>query len=237
MWWVYLAPQNIPSAIVLTFGNIVILYCIVCVCLCVWVCVCVYVYVCACVVIYWCFWIGVNVWWVYLAPQNIPSAIVLTLGNIVILYCIVCVRVCVCPSHWMLLLTASPHPPAPVSACSPTSCSAHLAAVPGRGNSPGLHSCTCPGHSKEVVRRVSWGNWSHHNRGHNTTCVLVSRCGPAVRRQAGQQKDLGLIPLQLSFLFQKVVVCGHCLVTLSIGHRTHKDSNYPLLNTWDTQRF
>ena len=32
----------------------------------------------------------------------------------------------------------------------------------------------------------------------------------------GKQKDLGLIPLQLSFLFRKVVVCGHCLVTLSL---------------------
>ena len=31
---------------------------------------------------------GVNVWWVYLAPQNIPRAIVLTLGNKVIFYCI-----------------------------------------------------------------------------------------------------------------------------------------------------
>ena len=33
--------------------------------------------------------IGVNVWLVYLAPQNIPSAIVLTLGNRVVLYCTV----------------------------------------------------------------------------------------------------------------------------------------------------
>ena len=88
-----------------------------------------------------------------LASQNIPSATVLTLRNKVILYC-----VCVCVSHSMLFLTASPHPPAPVSACSPMSCSAHLAAVPGHGNSPGLHSCTCPGHPEEVVRRVSKGN-------------------------------------------------------------------------------
>ena len=39
-----------------------------------------------------CFMTGVNVWWVHLAPQNIPRAIsVLTLGNKVILYyyCIV----------------------------------------------------------------------------------------------------------------------------------------------------
>ena len=42
------------------------------------------------VVVIKCFMIGVNVWGVYLAPQNIPRAIsVLTLGNKVILYCIV----------------------------------------------------------------------------------------------------------------------------------------------------
>ena len=40
--------------------------------------------------------------------------------------------------------------------------------------------------------------------------------GLAVRRSAGKRKDLGSIPLRLSFLFKKVVVCGHCLVTLSI---------------------
>ena len=42
------------------------------------------------VVVIKCFMNGVNVWWVYLAPPNIPRAIsVLTLGNKVILYCIV----------------------------------------------------------------------------------------------------------------------------------------------------
>ena len=45
---------------------------------------------------------------------------------------------------------------------------------------------------------------------------LVSRFGLAVRRQAGKRKDLGSIPRRFSFLFKKVVVCGHCLVTLSI---------------------
>ena len=44
----------------------------------------------------------------------------------------------------------------------------------------------------------------------------VSRFGLAVRRQAGKQKDLGSTPLRLSFLFKEVVVCGHCLVTLSL---------------------
>ena len=38
------------------------------------------------VVINWCFMIGVKAWWVYLAPRNIPSAIVLTLGNKVVLF-------------------------------------------------------------------------------------------------------------------------------------------------------
>ena len=33
---------------------------------------------------------------------------------------------------------------------------------------------------------------------------------------AGKQKDLGSIPLRLYFLFKRVVVCGHCLVTLTL---------------------
>ena len=33
---------------------------------------------------------------------------------------------------------------------------------------------------------------------------------------SGKRKDLGSIPLRLSFPFKKVVVCGHCLVTLSL---------------------
>ena len=33
---------------------------------------------------------------------------------------------------------------------------------------------------------------------------------------SGKQKGLGSTPLRLSFLFRKVVVCGHCLVTLSL---------------------
>ena len=45
----------------------------------------------------------------------------------------------------------------------------------------------------------------------------MSRFGLAVRRQAGKRKDFGSIPLRLSFLFKKVVVCGHCLVSLSIA--------------------
>ena len=46
--------------------------------------------------------------------------------------------------------------------------------------------------------------------------LMVSRFGLALRHLAGMRKDFGLIPLRLSLLFKKVVVCGHCLVTLSI---------------------
>ena len=44
----------------------------------------------------------------------------------------------------------------------------------------------------------------------------MSRFGLAVRRQAGMQKGLGSIPLRLSFFFKKLVVCGHCLATMSL---------------------
>ena len=37
-----------------------------------------------------------------------------------------------------------------------------------------------------------------------------------IKRGAERQKGLGSIPLRLSFLFKKVVVCGHNLVTLSL---------------------
>ena len=46
--------------------------------------------------------------------------------------------------------------------------------------------------------------------------IVVSWFGLAVRRWAGKQKDLGSILLQLSFLFKKVVLCGHRLVTVSL---------------------
>ena len=45
---------------------------------------------------------------------------------------------------------------------------------------------------------------------------FVSRFGLAVGCYAGKRKGLGSIPLQLSFLIKTVVVCGRCLVTLSI---------------------
>ena len=44
----------------------------------------------------------------------------------------------------------------------------------------------------------------------------VGRFSLAVRRQASKRKDLGSIPLRLYFLFENIVVCGRCLVTLSI---------------------
>ena len=58
---------------------------------------------------------------------------------------------------------------------------------------------------------------------------IVSRFGLAVRRKAGKQKGLGSIPVRLSLLFKKVVVCGHCAIlslnewnlklTLTAAHR------------------
>ena len=50
----------------------------------------------------------------------------------------------------------------------------------------------------------------------------MSPFGLAVRRQAGKQKGLDSIPLQLSFPFKKVVVCGHCRVILSLINETLK---------------
>ena len=60
----------------------------------------------------------------------------------------------------------------------------------------------------------------------------MSRCGLAVRRQAGKQRDLGSNPLRLSFISEKVVVCGHCLVTLSltINETLKWLSSLPILN-------
>ena len=42
---------------------------------------------------------------------------------------------------------------------------------------------------------------------------VENRCGLAVRRQAGKQKDLGSIRFGSPFS-SKIVVYGHCLVTL-----------------------
>ena len=50
-----------------------------------------------------------------------------------------------------------------------------------------------------------------------TNVFSVIPFGLAVWRYAGKQKGFGLIPLPPSFLFtEKVVVCGHCLTTLSL---------------------
>ena len=47
--------------------------------------------------------------------------------------------------------------------------------------------------------------------------TYVNRCKPVwPSGKAGKRKDLGSIPLRLSFLFKKVVVCGYCPVPLSI---------------------
>jgi len=60
----------------------------------------------------------------------------------------------------------------------------------------------------------------------------LSRFGLAVRRQAVKRKDLGSIPLRLSFFFRKVVVCGHSLVvtlSLTINETLKWLSSMPIL--------
>ena len=46
--------------------------------------------------------------------------------------------------------------------------------------------------------------------------VTVSRFGLAVRRKAGKRKDLGSIPLRLSFLFKS---CGLWTLSCDFVHR------------------
>ena len=55
----------------------------------------------------------------------------------------------------------------------------------------------------------------------------VSRCGLAVRRLAGKQKDLGSIRFGSPFSsFQKNVVHGHCPVTLRTQLMKHKNGSH-----------
>ena len=64
--------------------------------------------------------------------------------------------------------------------------------------------------NKNVTRKAQRWYVSVHICRH----ARVSRFGLAVRRYTGKQKDRSLIPLRLSFLFRKVVVCGHWPVTV-----------------------
>ena len=80
--------------------------------------------------------------------------------------------------------------------------------------------CTCDlgrlkKEKKKKVLVFKIVEFCHLKFDHFTGHTVVSRFGLAVRRWAGKQRDLGSNPLRLSFLF-KVVVCGHCLVTLSL---------------------
>ena len=66
----------------------------------------------------------------------------------------------------------------------------------------------------QLVRNIST---TSEDIKHHFIIVIISGCsataanrfGLAVRRYAGKRKDLGSIPLRLSFLFRKVLVCGH----------------------------
>ena len=73
--------------------------------------------------------------------------------------------------------------------------------------------------SPSLLVRTDSVEVKQHTTEHTWTALrlkLVSRPGLAVMLWAGKQKDLSSNPLRLSFLFRKVVVCGHCLVTLSL---------------------
>ena len=52
-----------------------------------------------------------------------------------------------------------------------------------------------------------WGGW---------VAAVTGNMENSQLRSAGKQKVLSSIPLPLSVLFEKVVVCGHRLVTLSL---------------------
>ena len=80
-----------------------------------------------------------------------------------------------------------------------------------RGSLP-CHQSHCPQSAACVPCQFSLG-YKFQNM---ETFTQVGRFGLAVRRLAGKRKDLGSIPLRLSFLFKMVVVCGHCPVTLPV---------------------
>ena len=60
-------------------------------------------------------------------------------------------------------------------------------------------------HPRRQLRDYNWEET-------NSFCILLAGLA---EHKAGKQEDFGLIPLRLFSLFKKVVVCGHCLVTLS----------------------
>ena len=57
---------------------------------------------------------------------------------------------------------------------------------------------------------------------------IVNRCGLAVRHEAGKQKDFGSIRFG-SPLSSKIVVYGHCLVTLATQLMKHENAQLPAL--------
>ena len=73
---------------------------------------------------------------------------------------------------------------------------------------------SCGAKYKPISCPSSFSPWAQGGR--RVFKRVRGQFGLAVRRWAGKQKDLGSIPLRLSFLLQRFVVCGHCLVTLSL---------------------
>ena len=101
-------------------------------------------------------------------------------------------------------------------------CIQHDADVEGQVEQLGMHQLILHVHGPSMPDHITHGDGCPH-RIHICLVgtlkhreVFVSRFGLAVKHYAGKQKGLSSILLQLSFLIKKDVVCGHCLVTLSL---------------------
>ena len=70
--------------------------------------------------------------------------------------------------------------------------------------------------TESVTDRRRLTDWSLQLESVVDIRALVSRFGLAVSVRLVSRRASGSIPLRLSFLFKQVVVCGHCLVTLSL---------------------
>ena len=88
-----------------------------------------------------------------------------------------------------------------------------MAALPHPTSGVGRSSSVRQGYIGVYTPSAAWNDQTGLQRRIYPLRCLVSRCGLAVRREAGKQKDLGPIRSG-SPLSSKTVVYGYCLVTL-----------------------
>ena len=82
-----------------------------------------------------------------------------------------------------------------------------------RTTSPYMHAVS-PGRAGQAID-IYKHPWLGLGQGKDYKYVFISfGQGEPVWPEVGKRKDLGSIPLRLSFLFRKVVVCGHRLATV-----------------------